>query len=415
MPNWRRILGQHSTTVQLLLMQVVAAGSAFIVNILAASAMEPEGRGYLALLIQITYVVTVAAVLGVDRPFIAARRRSFTGALSELMRLLKPSFIGIALLAGCVGLLFVGSTKPIAVAASLILLYLLGNVCARLIRTSYIASGRIAPFVLVSVATQAVVLVGAVVLFLMEASSPEIWFAVYGASGLIALVVTGAAVIDNRKMRADKNADRAIRLDGLRLLPASFGNTAMLRSDRLLLPLLASNAQLGFYVVVATTMELASWPVQNWVDASLNRWRGSRSETAGRIKMLLVAVAVTGVLALIMGMVSFLMIRMFLDPAYAASEALIIPLGVATVFYAASRIQQGIMIANGGSKFVSWAEIIGMVVSVLGYLVLIPILGALGAAYASVVGYAACLIAGLLLHSRSIKGAVSNLDEQGRQ
>jgi O-antigen/teichoic acid export membrane protein len=400
-------INHYSTTFQLLLMQVLVAATAFIVNVLSATAMEPEGRGYLALLVQITYVLTVAAMLGIDRPYIAARRSNFGEALYELTRLVRPAYVFIAFLAAGVFLLFVIGVESLALSGSLIVLYLVGNVCARLIRTGYIVSGRISPFVLVSTSTQAVLLGAAVILSLTATSNPDAWFLAYGGSGLIAFVVTGYAVARNRKRLVRKAEERTIRRDGLRLLPASFGNTAMLRSDRLLLPLLASNAQLGIYIVVATTMELASWPIQNWVDASLNRWRNSGDAGRPGIKTIIYGMVAAGILALLMGLASLLLIRLMLGPAYAGSVVLIVPLGLAAIVYAASRVQQGIMIASGKSKEVSWTEVIGMVVSVLGYVLLIPTFGALGAALASAVGYAVCFLAGLFMCRRANHTPVS--------
>lgn len=399
MPNWRRLWSEHAVTLQLLLMQVLVASTAFIVNILSATAMDPEGRGYLALLVQVTYVLTVAAMLGIERPYIAARRGNFEQVLSELSRLLRPAYIVVGLLAVSVAFLFQGGSS-LAIPCGLIVLFLLGNVCSRLIRTGYIASGRISPFVLISISTQAVLLGAAVLLSITATSNPDAWFFAYGASGVIALFVTGLAVARNRGIRIRRAEERAIRRDGLRLLPASFGNTAMLRSDRLLLPILASNSQLGIYVVVATTMELASWPIQNWVDASLNRWRSREGAARPGPQTIVYAAVATSVLAILMGLASLLLIRLLLGPAYANSEVLIVPLGLAAVVYAASRVQQGIMIADGHAKVVSWTEVIGMTVSAIGYILLIPAFGAMGAAIGSVVGYAACFLFGVLFYRR---------------
>src|SRR5699024_2518786 len=65
---------------------------------------------------------------------------------------------------------------------------------------------------------------------------------------------------------------RGLRRRGWILLPSEFSNSAMLHSDRLLLPILSSSAELGLYVTVATVLEMATWPIQQWVDASLRGW-----------------------------------------------------------------------------------------------------------------------------------------------
>lgn len=381
-------------------MQVAAAGTAFVVNILSASVMEPEGRGYLALLVQITYVLTVLAMLGIERPYVAARRTDFRQAIYELLRLVSPGYLVLGMTAIVAVLLFMGDRQAYAVSAALIIFYLLGNVCSRLVRTGYIASSHIPPFLVVSVGTQLVLLAMAVGLFLFKNSSPDLWFLAYGVSGLVALAATASAILRNRRGSVRRSEERLIRRDGMKLLPASFGNTAMLRSDRLLLPFLASNAQLGIYIVVATTMELASWPVQNWVDASLNRWRSDQGRLGSKIKAIAGAMALTLVMAVAMGLASYALILFVLGDAYAGSVVLIVPLGIATIVYAASRVQQGLLIAAGRPNSVTGTEMVGMVVSVGCYFVLIPMLGALGAAIASIIGYCACFLAGVVLMGR---------------
>ena len=55
-----------------------------------------------------------------------------------------------------------------------------------------------------------------------------------------------------------------------------------------------------------------------------------------------------------------------------------------------------LLIAKGHSGLVSTAEITGFVVSFAAYVLLIPKLGILGAAYGSLLGYGACLVFALI-------------------
>ena len=405
-PDLRHIWSSNATSLHLLLMQVLAAGTAFVVNILSASVMEPDGRGYLALLVQITYVLSVLALLGVERPYVASRQTSFGQAVYELIRLVAPGNVILAVMAVIAIVLVMREQYAAALSLSLVALYLVGNVGTRLIRTGYIASSRMPPFLIVSVGTQLILLALALALFLSKNANPDSWFIAYGCSGLVAIIAIGYAVSRQGRPTIRRSEERIIRRDGIKLLPASFGNTAMLRSDRLLLPLLASNAQLGIYIVVATTMELASWPVQNWVDASLKRWRGRDHTWASKARIILGVTAVTLIFAIGMGVVSLLVIRFTLDDSYAASEMLIAPLAFATIVYAATRVQQGLLIASGRHKSVSASEVVGMAASVLLYLILIPPLGALGAALASIGGYSACFIAALIFMNKKPARAI---------
>jgi O-antigen/teichoic acid export membrane protein len=401
---WRKLWGNNSTAMQLLLMQVLAASTAFAVNILSASVMEPEGRGQLALLVQVTYVLTVIALLGVERPYVAVRKTSFDRAVTEMNALATPGYLLLIVIAIVVVLCALAGWLKIALIGGLVLFFLMGNIAARIVRTGYIASGSLPPFIAVSIATQMILLFTAVGLYFWGNTTPDAWFFAYGLSGTAALIVLIGSVC--RSGRTGFPELRQIRSSGIRLLPASFGNTAMLRSDRLLLPLLASNAQLGLYVVVATTMELASWPIQNWVDASLNRWREHQRNDRGYWRTIAGAALVTTLLAACLGGASYIVIQFALSPAYSESAILILPLAFAAVVYAATRVQQGLLIAGGRAKSVSAAELVGMVVSLGAYLLLIPNWGAMGAAIASIIGYFCCFIAGLILMRRSLDSRV---------
>lgn len=410
----RALWGSHSTTMQLLIMQVLTAGTAFCLNILSSAVMAPDARGYMTLLVQITYVITVLSLLGIERPYAAARATSFNEAIYELHQLIRPSYVLLALFVIIGGVLFAIGHRDFVLPGFLILLYLAGNIGSRIVRTGYIASSSLPPFMLVSIGTQLVLLTMGVLLFIAGNADPFFWFLTYGVSGLVAVVVTVFAVAKAKGSGLSGDDRGKIRRNGIKLLPASFGNTAMLRSDRLLLPALASTSQLGLYVVVATMMELASWPVQNWVDASLRKWKNGGAAKSGRWTKVAQAVLVALVLAGVMGIGCYALIIYVFSEAYAGSAALIVPLGVATIIYAASRVQQGLLIAAGRAKSVSAAELIGMVISVSSYVLLIPSLGALGAALGSIAGYLCCFLAGMFFlakryprHVRRDKGRMS--------
>jgi O-antigen/teichoic acid export membrane protein len=81
---------------------------------------------------------------------------------------------------------------------------------------------------------------------------------------------------------------------------------------------------------------------------------------------------------------------------YAPAKVVVVPLVAAAGLYAVSRISLGLLIARGHSALVSAAEIVGFAVSLAGYLLLIPRLGILGAAYGSLLGYGACLVFALV-------------------
>ena len=249
--------------------QVVAAGVAFVINIMAAAVLDPSARGELALFLQITYLLSVVSLLGIERPYIANRQTRFSTAVTELTLLFRPGLWTLILPIGAgIGFWAVGNF-PLAFAMALVGVFLLGNVHVKAIRVAYLASGEVKNFLITALASQLVLLLIGAMLLWLRIDDPNIWFMAYGATSLIAYIIVRARVERTRVGSVDRDLNlRGIRSQGLRMLPASFGNTAMLRSDRLLLPLLASSAQLGFYVVVATVMEMATWPIQQLAEVA---------------------------------------------------------------------------------------------------------------------------------------------------
>ena len=381
-------------TFVLLAGQVAAAAVAFAMNILAARVMTPADRGVLALALQLTYLATVFALLGVERPYAAHRQATFGSAFRDLQRLVRPGLwlVLASLLASAI--IFACGLPGLGAALLLASVFLLGNVGVRVTRTAFIASGATLPFVLSVVISQLLLLAAGCGLLLGSVDQPSYWLGAYAATSLVAGAV---AMIQSRRDESPPPAASSglaqVRAEGLRMLPASLGNTAMLRSDRLLLPLLASTAELGIYVVVATAMEVAAWPTQQWADASLRRWRLSGIPTVSVERRLIgrAALLSAGLSAALAG-IAYVTVRALLPQPYQASLPLIAPLAIAAVFYSITRVQQGLLIARGEATRVSVIEITGMIASLVFYVTLIPPMGAMGAAVGSALGYMVCLI-----------------------
>jgi O-antigen/teichoic acid export membrane protein len=398
----RRPLREGSAPM-LLIGQIVAAAVALAINIMSARVMTPSGRGSLAFLLQITFLFTILAFLGVDRPYVARRHVGFPTAVTELRLLLRPSllFASASLLCGLI--LLVSGHTELGIASALVSVYLFGNMHVQAIRSAFIASGTVKYFIITALVSQVGLLVVGTVLWLTSVSNPNIWFLAYAIISYAAVLIVWL----NRDpgVRGPVRGDRTlqvIRSQGLKLLPASLGNTAMLRSDRLLLPILASTSQLGIYVVVSTVMEMATWPVQQWVDSSLRKWNTtvSRSPAQGFLLMSKAA-GFVAVLSLAFGALAYETVERLLPRSYHASLVLILPLGIASVFYGVTRVVEGLLVAQGHAGRVSTMELVGMAASVSMYVILIPGHGAMGAALGSLIGYFACFVTGAVIFAVS--------------
>src|SRR5699024_11935703 len=88
---------------------------------------------------------------------------------------------------------------------------------------------------------------------------------------------------------------------------------------------------------------------------------------------------------------------------YNASLMLILPITCANILFGASRAQQGIAISWNRSGLVSTADVSGLLVSVGAYIVLIPLLGGIGAG----VGSATAVTVRIAVPARGISLAVA--------
>lgn len=381
----------------LVVSQFMAAGVSFLVNLIAAYGLDPTQRGLLAFVLQIGYFLTIVALFGTERPFIRQIRDRFDISAALLVRILAPGYLMPVLIAAGAVVAWVFGDGTIAVTAAWLVLLVAGNMHLRITRAAFIASGAWRTFINTTVVSQALTLGFAVILALLGVNEFSVWLAGYAVALLVPTLVVARHAL---AARATENGGRMtcgqVRREGLTLLPASLGNTAMFRSDRLLLPVLAGPAQLGLYIVVAAALEVAVWPIQQWADSKLNAWKeagtGSRRKVA--IPLILKSAGVVALLAMFLGSLVLVILLFVLPEEYEDSVALIAPLVIANVIYGATRTQQGLAIAAGHARLVSVAEVAGMVVSLMAYLILIPYWGGMGAALGSVIGYAVCLLVG---------------------
>lgn len=394
----RKFSGRLSGPVTLLLLgQLVTATSAFLVNLISARALPPDSRGLLALYVQLAYLLTTALLFGVERPYNAAIRTSFSHALHDLNVLTR----GRRLLFATVAAAFIVSTLlgewTFLLPALLITVYAAGNIWIRFFRVAYISSSKRRPYLTSVVLVQLLLLAASLALAFVGVDSVSIWFGAY-ASTTVVVLIYGRVLVHRTDEKKSISADlEQVRRQGWRALPASFGNTALLKSDRLLLPALASPAELGVYVVVATVLELAVWPLQQWADATMHRWRST--DRMGRRRIMFRAVMFSTVATAACATLAVVAVTTFLPDSYLPSLSLIPALAVGSLLYGVTRVQQGLLLANGHAGRVSAVETAGMAVSLMCYVILIPAIGAQGAAIGSAAGYGACSL-GAWLASR---------------
>jgi O-antigen/teichoic acid export membrane protein len=399
--------------VQLMICQLCTAGTATVANILMARALAPSGRGVVALLLQVTYLSSQILLLGSERSFVAGYHGSSpAAAVRAYARLIARPCAAALALAALAALILPAHLRPARTVLALIAAYTVVNVVVQAVRALAIATNRYTSYLVTTVVTQFLILATLTSLLAGGVTDPSVWFLGYALSYALPTLACvlrwwrqGAPDEGPAEPIAMRNSQgawtsgrrktdqiRTVRREGLALLPAAVANMGMLRFDRLMLPALASTAALGLYATVATMTELVSWPLQAYADSRLGVWRAADRKRRLRISPLLVrAVGYTVIVGPVLGVVTYLLIVPLFGERYASATRLVLPLVAAASLYAISRVTLSLLIARGRNLLASAVEVAGFVASLVGYLVLIPTHGALGAAYGSLIGYGTCL------------------------
>ncbi|GIE94097.1 lipopolysaccharide biosynthesis protein [Paractinoplanes rishiriensis] len=387
--------------VHLIAAQLLMGLVALAANVMMVRTLDPAHRGEVALLLQVVYLASQGLLLGTERSFVAAYHEvPPAAAIRAYARLLVvPCGVGVAVVAGYAALA-PPRLDPGPLVLALIAAFALVEAAGLATRSIAIAVGRAQDFLTCRVVETVLLLGGMTALFLAGATRPEAWLLAYLLAGALPTAGFVAYWLRRPAQQADRPVDdrnRLVRRQGLALFPAALSNMAMLRSDRLALPALASTTALGLYAAVATMTELLAWPLRAYADSRLGRWRRAHREGRLHTRRILAGSLVFVLAAgpLVAGGLYLLIVPVFGDR-YAPARDVVLPLVAAAGLYALSRVSLGLMVAKGHGALVSAAEIAGFVVSFAAYLLLIPAYGMLGAAYGSLLGYGACLVFALL-------------------
>jgi O-antigen/teichoic acid export membrane protein len=202
----------------------------------------------------------------------------------------------------------------------------------------------------------------------------------------------------------------------MRLLPSVIGEMALLRADRLLVPLLASYYQLGIYVVAATMTELASWPLLQYIDSQTRGWvtrfvQGTLSPWRIFAGTSIFSVCLSAAVAV----PAYIAIPVLFGADYHEAQPLILILSIATALFGISRVAIGLATVAGVAHWPGWINGAGLVSSLAFCVLLIPRYGALGASYASLISYGVCAGLAIVAVARVSRLTGLQLSQSGRE
>ena len=326
-----------------------------------------------------------------------------------MVRLLAMPLMLGAVASLAAGLAFQNS--PTFAAGALIVGYVLvlaGIMLFRISRSVSIAANRPWFFAWCVFAYQVLLVATSIALLVFDVKNVTTWFIAYGLTQslpfvcLIILSRRGKGAVD-----AGSGTDRATKKLGMRLLPSVIGEMALLRADRLLIPVFASYHQLGIYVVASTMAELAIWPLVQYIDSYTPRWAAQFVDgTLSPLRLFLRTCVFSLCVSASVAMPVYFAIPLLFGSAFDESASLIPILSAATAFFGISRVAIALATVANIAFWPTFINGAG-VVSSLGFCaLLIPHYGALGAAYACLISYGICagfaLVAVMRL-SKSIK------------
>lgn len=403
----RRETARSLILQELMIGQMVTVAGAFLINLLSARAMGPENRGEIALILQISYVVGVLVVAGRDRAALQADLgRGEPGRARGLlasMLLVPLCFIAAAGLAFAAWRsLFDGSTL---MTVGFVLL-LVGNLASRFFRAEAILEKRGRTFMIATVVGQLGLVVAGGSLLVSGISSVTPWLIIYGAS----LATPFLVLVIGRKGVASARAGRMqtaeVRRRGWGFLPSELLDMTVTKMDRLLLPMLGSYAVMGYYTVAASMVEFALMPFAQYVDSHIPRWAALHREGRLRVRPIIVKpLSIAVVVVAVVAAASYVALPLLFGTEYLPARRIVLVLALATLCHVLSVVAAGIATAIGSTLTLIRMQVAAIATSVPLLLLLIPALGAVGAASAQAAGFSASAVAGLVLVRNRLRRA----------
>ena len=407
LPHMRRRIALfiRSKAATLVFAQLVGAFGGLCVNLLSTQALAPEPRGQMALFIQAAYVLQSLSMLGRDRSFLVGYgARTDSSVAWTFLRVNRAMLLALTLAASALMLLQRQNPGLWYFAAALSILFVCSSVFGFALRTSYIVGTRGAEslFLVSVLAVQLVLIAGSGVLLGLGVTNIAAWIALYPLSGIVNVLAASLLLLIHPRRAAPVETQQALVSEGWRLLPLSMVTMSLQKADRLLLPVLATASELGRYAFVSSLMELVVWPVSQWLDTQLRRWREDPRtlEGARLIRLLAGIMLAASIFASGTGVAAYLYIEHALPEEYGGARELIVPLGAFAVLKVVSRVVVAIQVAGNRSGLATTIELSGLLVSGALFFALTPALGAVGTAISLVSGGVVALLVALLMIRR---------------
>lgn len=365
---------------------MVAAGVAFLVNIISARALGPEYRGHVATVLQVAYLAAPLVGLGAERALLRHRE-----GVSDRGHVL-PSVVSMLLGAGLIAFIVWPIYGPWVMLAAPVALV---SVTFGYYRADALNSRAIRGYLISFLAYQASILLGSLALLLLEVTVWQWWVAVYIVPGIF-LAAYGLYRVRRRTVLPVANIVVAVKRNAA-LLTAGLSKLIATRLNRVILPVIAGADSLGLFIVVATATEPLYWLAQSMADHRTTTGAGSRLAGRGAVvRVLLRDALIFAPLGAVGGVALYLLLVPLFGQAYAPALELVLPLTLAAIVLASFRQAAGLVLSSIRPDRVGTTETIAAVAAVVIYPVTIYFWGAAGAAWGTIAVYLIGLVAAVI-------------------
>lgn len=375
-------------SINLTMASAAFSALAFVTGPLLARALGPAGRGDLAAILVPLSVTGPVAVLGLDifAARQAARGRS-VGTLALSLGVLVLGIGVIVLLAGIPLSALLAENRPVVhdflligfASMPLILLgLLLIGICSGLERWRLVIATRLVPGGLVAGAL--------VVLFLTDALTVSSAAVVYLLTSISAVLIV-APVLRGQRFRFDWRVVKKAVPFGARVWVGTTSDLANVRLDQVLMITLVSPSELGLYAVAVNIGSFA-WIITGGISPPLLA-RISSGELALAPRTLRTVLTLVALLTVVVAVSTPLVLtllfgREFIDAARPTWLLLAAGLPVAGITILTQTLN-----GVGRPGLAGLGHGAALLITVPGLLLLLPVWGAIGAAFVSLVAYTA--------------------------
>jgi O-antigen/teichoic acid export membrane protein len=412
-PFGKRVAGVLAT-------RVARFGIGFATSFLLAGILLPEGRGQYALLVLVPGMLNALGQFGLPSAmsFFAGRGRS----VRDLQRLgwlltagLSISLVGVTLIA----LPWLHDTFLRPVPSDLLLVSLASlpfQFATAFAGSTLIGRQRLRNYNLIVVGQSALMLVG--VLVLVGGLGLGVAGALFSYVAVAILAAVATAVELHRVVGEEADEGGRVKLSqiagyGIRIYPASVTGYFSYRADVLVISaILGEASSIGLYTFAVSLAELAFMIPDSVSTVFYPRVAGMERRAADalapQVSRFTVLVTALGVIALVPA--AWVATHLIL-PAYAGSIGPFLVLMPGIMALSVSKVVSGYISGLGLPLAVARASVTNLVINVVANVLLVPLLGIIGAALASLISYgihAAILVvtAARIAHRRPVEYVV---------